>query len=205
MTGKLITFEGIDGSGKDTQLALLGKELELSGFEVFHTRQPGGTPFGEILRNLVKSDESREGLTELLIFQAGYAEAKSLLFEPHLEKGSIILCNRYFDSALAYQGFGRGMDMDMINTFNHYTTVRPDLTLLFDVDLEEAHSTEQAYFEKLGTEYMGKVRDGYLELAREDPERIKVVHRSPGRDIEDSIKRTFNERTLPIVLDLLGS
>jgi dTMP kinase len=203
MKGKFITFEGIDGSGKDTQLELLGKELELSGFDVCYTRQPGGTSFGEKLRDLVKSDEPRGDLTELLTFQAGYAEAKSLIIEPHLEKGDIVLCNRYFDSALAYQGFGRGMDIDLIKTFNSYTTVKPDLTLLFDVPLEEAHSTEQAYFEKLGMEYMNRVRNGYLELAREDPDRIKVIQRFPAKTVEESIEKTFQQRTLPHVLGLL--
>ncbi|MAF50560.1 MAG: dTMP kinase [Nanoarchaeota archaeon] len=209
MTGKFITFEGIDGAGKGSQIKLLYDHLTQEDFEVVQTREPGGTMYAEALRDFARDPSyiDREDLAELLVFEAARADHVGKLIGPSLKKGKIVVCDRYTDSSLTYQGYGRGMDLDLIRTLNEIATdgLEPDLTLLFDVELGNADPIDQAIFEQLGSEYMERVREGYLELARENPDRIEIVRRFPASTQEESIEKTFYNRTLPLVLDLLGS
>ena len=207
MRGKFITFEGIDGSGGSTQLGLLYDTLIEENFDVIKVREPGGTAFSEELRNVLKHGPERTGLANLLTFEATRAEVTERVIAPALKKGKHVLADRYYDSTLAYQGFGECVDLDQIRTLNEIATdgLLPDLTLLYDVKVEEAKPTDMAYFEKLGIDYQRRVREGYLELAGLYPERIKIIKRFPANTKEESIDKTFHNSTLPTVLELLSS
>jgi dTMP kinase len=209
MTGKLITFEGIDGAGKGSQYDLLYNYLIEEDFNVVKTREPGGTPFADKLRDILKYGPSdRNALSELFAFESARADLVQKKILPALRKEWIVLADRYSDSSLSYQGYGRGLELNLIRNLNEIATdgLVPDLTLLFDVELNEAHSTDQAVFERLGSEYMKRVREGYLELARENPERIKIIKRmETSGDKERSIRKTFYEGTLEEVMKVLNN
>ncbi|WP_372809179.1 dTMP kinase [Pontiella sp.] len=190
MSGKLITFEGPEGSGKSTQIRLLAEKLEGQGIEVLCTREPGGTATGEQIRNLLQHDAAGEPLAdraELLLFTASRAQLMDRVILPAVERGGWVLCDRFIDSTMAYQGFARGMDLatlDAINTFAIYER-KPDLTLLLDLDieagfgrLEERYSdSEESHdrFEREAREFHHRVRDGYRKLADREPARFRVV------------------------------
>jgi dTMP kinase len=190
MSGKFITFEGPEGSGKSTQIRLLAEKLEGQGIEVLCTREPGGTATGEQIRNLLQHEAAGEPLAEraeLLLFTASRAQLMDRVILPAVERGGWVLCDRFIDSTMAYQGFARGMDiatLDAINDFAIYER-KPDLTLLLDLDteagfgrLEERYSdSEESHdrFEREAREFHHRVRDGYHKLARREPARFRVI------------------------------
>lgn len=190
MRGKFITFEGPEGCGKSTQVKRLKSFLEEQGVEVVCTREPGGTATGEAIRNILQHDASGEDLSdecELLLFAASRAQIMSKVILPALDRGAWVICDRFIDSTLAYQGYGRGMslkDLDGINDFA-IEGVKPDLTLLLDIPLEVSAARlsrrfseldEKAdRFEKLGDAFHQRVRSGYLELAEKEADRIAVI------------------------------
>lgn len=182
-----ITFEGIDGSGKSTQLRMLASELRLRGREVVATREPGGTPLGGRLRGLLlDAEEQVDPLAELLIFAADRAQHVRGLVRPAVESGRVVLSDRYADATVAYQGAGRGFPDELIADVVALATggLKPDLTLIFDLTVEESRLrarsrlSERAKHDRLDAEdaaFQARVRDAYLKIAAAEPERVRVV------------------------------
>lgn len=189
MSGTFITFEGIDGSGKSTQLRLLTNFLRASMCEVLITREPGGTPLGVRLRAaLLDAQEQVDPLTELLVFAADRAQHVRRVLKPSLESGLVVLSDRYADATVAYQGAGRGFSPELIAEIVSLATegLRPDLTLLFDLPVEECmrrtgRRSEKQTVDRLdaeGTEFYTRVREAYLRIAADEPERVHVIDSS---------------------------
>ncbi len=191
MTGRFITFEGPEGSGKSTQAKRLAQRLEQAGHTVLVTREPGGTPTGEAIRGLLQHDHAGEAIcpvTELLLFEASRAQLVSRVIQPALAKGTWVVCDRFTDSTAAYQGYGRGFDLASIIELNRVAVqgCEPDLTLLLDVETQTglgrmSHRNRQTNvasdrFEREAVEFHERIRAGYLQLARRWPGRIKIVN-----------------------------
>ena len=187
--GFFITFEGIEGCGKSTQLELLKAHLEKKGRAVFSVREPGGTLLGERVRSVLLNgtEEGIDPWAELFLYEACRAQLVAKVIRPALAQGKVVLCDRFFDSTLAYQGFGRGLDVEKIEGLNALATggLVPDLTFLVDcaeeVGLKRAWARINASmgaredsFEKEELAFHRRVRDGFLEIARAAP-RVKVV------------------------------
>jgi dTMP kinase len=182
--GLLITFEGIDGSGKSTQLALCAQALQASDHGVVITRNPGGTPFGLELREiLLHSKQTVFPISELLLFIADRAQHMDEVVFPALAAGNMVLCDRHMDSTLAYQGYGRGLSIETIRELNQIAIQgkKPDLTLLFDADPDilAQRVTQRGQADRLEgekAEFHRKVREGFLDLSQQEPERIRVFN-----------------------------
>jgi dTMP kinase len=186
--GTFITFEGIDGSGKSTQLRLLANFLQHEGCEVMLTREPGGTPVGNRLRAaLLDAHEEVDPLTELLVFAADRAQHVRRVLRPALESGQIVFSDRYADATRAYQGAGRGFSPELIEEIIQLATegLKPDLTVLFDLPIEDStartrrrgNGTQQGdRLDAENDEFHTRVREAYLQLAESDPDRIKIVN-----------------------------
>ncbi len=183
LSGLFITFEGIDGSGKSTQMALCAQALEAVRRQVLLTRNPGGTDFGQELRRILLHHPGQVfPISELLLFISDRAQHMDEVVFPALEDGQIILCDRHLDSTVAYQGYGRGLPLDTIHQLNQIAIQgrQPDLTLLFDGD---PHALAQRVSQRGQTDRMEgealdfymRVREGYLALAQADPQRVKVI------------------------------
>lgn len=178
--GLFITFEGCDGCGKTTQLELLAKYLQGKGYDVIVTREPGAKGLGEKLREiLLNYDGEVSSNCESFLFLADRAQHIDTIVKPAIDAGKIVLCDRHIDSTAAYQGYGRGLDLEQINYLNNIATsgLKPDLTLLFDVDIETSMARigkNKDRMESAGIEFQEKVRRGYLELAKAEPERIRI-------------------------------
>ena len=194
--GLFITFEGADGCGKTTQLNLLKNYLEQKGFETVVTREPGGKGLGEKVREiLLNYDGEVSDRCESFLFLADRAQNVDVIVKPAIQQGKIVLCDRHTDSSVAYQGYGRGLDIAQINMLNDLATgnKKPDLTLVFDVDIETSMArvgSEKDRMESAGNEFFNKVRNGYLELAKLEPKRIKVIDST--KSIEEVQKDVIN-------------
>lgn len=187
MAGTFITFEGIDGSGKSTQLRLLANFLKQKGCHVLLTREPGGTPVGNRLRAaLLDAQEEVDPLTELLVFAADRAQHVRRVLRPALESGQVVFSDRYADATAAYQGAGRGFSPELISEIIELATegLKPDLTLLFDLSIDDSTSrtrrrtSGKQQGDRLDgetNEFHTRVRDAYLRLARAEPERVKIL------------------------------
>jgi len=182
--GKFITFEGVEGVGKTTQCARLRKYLESKGIEVVLTREPGGTPLAESIREVVldREDEAISSEAELLLMFAARAVHLSNKIVPALERGAWVICDRFTDATVAYQGFGRGQSLEFIQILaeNVQHSLWPDLTFLLDAPIElglqrVAQRGESNRFETEKIEFFTKVREGYLYLSEKYPERIKPI------------------------------
>ena len=194
--GALITLEGIEGSGKSGHLKLLAQFLQSQGFPIRVTYEPGATVLGRSLRELLLHGEGliEDPLVELFLFLSDRREHVRLVVKPLLLEGKVVLCDRYVDSTLAYQGFGRGLDLDFLLRANRLVTegIWPDLTILLDCPPEEglrrAKGEDRLHRQPL--EFHRRVREGYLELARREPERIKVVSTSgcPKEEAQEAIR-----------------
>ncbi len=183
MPGLFITIEGIDGSGKTTQARLLVEWLRGQGYKVCATREPGGTPAGNKIRELVLSnDHSPPPAAELFLYLADRAVHVSEVVKPALEVGEVVVCERYTDSTLAYQGYGRGLDLGLLRQLNEMATggLLADLTVVLDLAPEQARLDEMRLdrLESEGLVFLGRVAAGFRELARQEPERIRVVDAS---------------------------
>ncbi len=196
MTGAFITFEGIDGCGKSTQLRLLGNDLRERGVDFVATREPGGTPLGKKLRAaLLDVAEQVDPLTELLVFAADRTQHVRALLLPALESNRVVLSDRYADATVAYQGAGRGFDSKLVSEIVQLATggLKPDLTLLFDLPVEESvirtkRRVASKHTDRLdieNAEFHTRVRDAYLEIAKAEPDRVRVI------DARDSIEQTY--------------
>ncbi len=201
---RFISFEGTEGSGKSTQSHLLKKRLEDLGHTVVLCREPGGTALGEQIRHLLK--HSREGIgmcseTEFLLFAASRAQLIHEVILPALKKNHWVLCDRFSDSSLIYQGIARALPIPIINTINQFAThnITPTLTILLDISLKEAQarlnlrSQTESEFDRMedqSTKFFRQVITGYRTLAQENPDRIKLVSASdPPQTVAENIWR----------------
>lgn len=199
-----ITFEGIDGCGKTTQLNLLAEFLREKGHEVIATREPGGTKLAEAIRNyLLHSSQSLDSRAELLLFGAARAQHVSEVIQPALHRRAFVLCDRFADSSVAYQGAGLGLSKAFICLMNAFATesATPQLTLLFDVEpaiAQARRATEHDdRIEARGLEFQKKVREGFLAIARDEPQRAVVLDATPPSDvIHQQILHILRERHL---------
>lgn len=176
-----IVFEGGEGSGKSTQARALYSRLRKVGYNVVYTHEPGGTKLGEKLRRWVKWGRDVTIPTELLLFLASRSQLVTKVIRPALEKGSIVVCDRFTASTIAYQGHGRGMDLGLLESLNNFVTdgLAPDLVFLMDLDAEEGLSRKKRKWDAFEREefiFHQKVRDGYLEIAIADPEKWVVIN-----------------------------
>jgi dTMP kinase len=211
LRGKFITFEGIDGSGKSTQLRLLAGDLRVRGLEVLTTMEPGGTPLGRRLREaFLETEENVSPLAELLLFAADRAQHVNFLVKPALEQGKIVISDRYADATFAYQGAGRGFDEETVNQVIKLATgnLKPDLTLFFDIPIEKAilrtnsrsnDETVKNRMDKETTEFYTRVRDAYLKIAESEPQRFRKVDANGSIDeihgrVSEIIKEFIGEK-----------
>ena len=204
--GLFITFEGGDGSGKSTQSRLLAEWLEGQGHEVVLTREPGGTPLGAEIRQLVQHrDEHVAERAEALLFAADRAQHIETLVRPALERGAVVLQDRYLDSSVAYQGVGRSLDADEIRELSLWATGRllPRITVLLDMDpevgVQRALAREDAQFDRLeaaGGEFHSRVRQAFLDMAAAEPERFAVID---ATSTVEEIQAAIRERVAPLL------
>lgn len=183
--GFFITFDGIDGCGKTTQISLLEVKLKEKGYNVFITREPGGTPLSEKIRSIL-IDKDNRGMVrecEAFLYLASRAQLMREFILPTLEEGGIVLCDRFSDATIAYQGYGRDISIELLKKMDTFATGgrKPDLTFILDLSVEEAirrrkkMGKESDRLESEKREFFEKVRSGYLTLAREEPERIYML------------------------------
>lgn len=186
--GLFITFEGIDGCGKTTQAVHTYRYLLTQGYKVKLLREPGSTETAEKIREILLNKKlSINNLTELLLYEAARAEITSKEIAPELAKGNVVICDRFYDSTTAYQGYGRKLDIQMVRALNKIAVgnLTPDLTLLFDVDLKTGLSRRDKNPDRLEMQtstFFKRVRKGFLEIARKDRKRIKVIDGSVDID-----------------------
>lgn len=189
MKGRFISLEGIEGTGKSTQAKLLSDYLKEKGFDVVLTEEPGGTQIGLRIRELLLSVEHKgmTAVTELLLYNASRSQHIREIILPAISRGAIVITDRFTDSTIAYQGFGRGIDPGLIDSIDLIATgrLRPDITILLDLDAEvglkrnkRINKTDRLELEDL--EFHQRVRNGYHNLAEKEPERIKLIDASAG-------------------------
>jgi dTMP kinase len=199
---RFITFEGIEGSGKTTQIQMLSNHFEETGIDHVLTREPGGTPIGDQVRKLVLSPANRDmtPACEMLLYTAARAQHIDQVIRPSLGDGRVVLCDRFQDATLAYQGYGRGLPLDLIVSLHdlEVLSLRPDLTLLFDIEVRQAverarsrertKARDESRFEQEDLEFHERVRSGYLELAHQEPERFVVLDaRGPVAEVHQRV------------------
>lgn len=183
--GKLITLEGVDGAGKSTHIAFIAQQLRARGRTVLVTREPGGTPLAEQVRELVLR-EPMDALAETLLMFAARADHVRQVIRPALEAGTWVVCDRFSDATAAYQGAGKGVPTELIKQLAEasHPGLRPDRTLVFDCPYEiasqrlRATGRELDRFEREGREFFERVRDAYLERAQSEPGRIQIIDAS---------------------------
>ncbi len=185
--GLFITFEGIDGTGKSTQACLLAEKLKEHDFSVILTREPGGTPLAEKIRALLlyEKEINFAPITEVMLYAAARAQHVAEVIKPALQRGEIVICERFSDSTLAYQGYATGIDHKLIQKADSIATggLVPDLTFLLDLDTTEGwsrvrkrNSGDQDRMEAKGFSFLEKVRNGYLEIASKEQSRVKIIN-----------------------------
>jgi len=205
--GLFISFEGIEGAGKTTQLALASEHLSQLGRTPLLVREPGGTPLGDQLRALLldPANRSMQPLPEFFLFCASRAQLVATVIRPALEAGRIVLCDRFTDSSMAYQGFGRGLPLETVQMMNTIATggLKPDLTILLDLSADHGIARLRGRYMLAGSddrfeseqlEFHRRVREGFLALAHQEPTRIKAVaaNRSP-RDVARLIQKLIDD------------
>lgn len=199
-----ITLEGPDGSGKSSQIPLLAEYLRAQGYSVVATREPGGTSIGDQVRAVLSNLENTEmhPRTEILLFQSSRAQLVEQVIRPRLAAGDIVLCDRYADSTLAYQGYGHRMDLDQLTEIVGFATggLKPDLTLLLDIDAQEGLRRRERggdwnRLDAYALEFHCRVRAGYLALVAAEPERWVVIDaaQSPQK-VQAEVRRVVCER-----------
>ena len=200
--GRFITFEGGEGCGKSTQIRLLADRLQAAGKEVLLTREPGGTALAERIRSLVReeSDDPPNSRAETLLFIASRAQVVENVIRPALASGTWVLCDRFADSTFAYQGYGRGLDLEELKRINSFATggLEPDMTILLNVSpevsakrmraREAATNTDADRMEKAGDGFHTRLRQGFLELAAAEPERFAVIQADGSvEEVEEAV------------------
>lgn len=195
-----ITFEGSEGSGKSTQINMLADHLRQRGYEVLVTREPGGTHIGEQVRQCLHDVRNKEmtAVAEVLLYSASRSQLVREVIVPALENGVIVISDRYADSTIAYQGYGRQLDLEALGTITHFATggLKPDLTILFDIDVEEGLSRRSVGGEEMNRmdlqeiAFYKRVRNGYLELVKQEPERWVTVNAGrPPDEVQNDVRR----------------
>ncbi|MCE5198129.1 MAG: dTMP kinase [Armatimonadota bacterium] len=193
-SGFFLTLEGIEGSGKSTLAGLLAEHFASAGMEVVVTAEPGGCAVGEAIRQLVlHSTEPISDNAELLLFEAARAQHVQCTILPALQRGAIVICDRFTDSSLAYQGYARGIDINIIKTLNDFATggLTPDLTILLDLPAEVGLA-RQVKMDRVSSERLAfheAVREGYLAIAKAEPERVVVISAEMG--VEDVLREAI--------------
>ena len=188
-----ITFEGADGCGKTTQIELLNKYLQQKGFKTLVTREPGAKGLGEKLREiLLNYDGEVSPNCESFLFLADRAQHVDCVIKPALKDGVIVLCDRHTDSTVAYQGYGRQLDIEQIKKLNEIAVngLKPDLTIVFDIDIETSMQRvgkTKDRMESAGMDFFNRVRNGYLAIAKDEPNRVKVINSA------DTIDKIHNQ------------
>ena len=198
-----ITFEGPDGAGKTTQMQLLAAHLRGQGHRVHCTREPGGTPIGDQIRRILHDVDNAEmtPLAEILLYSASRAQLVAQKIKPLLQAGVIVLCDRYADSTYAYQGYGRGLDLSILKTITEFATqgLQPDLTIYLDLSAAEglrrkqqasrAGAGEWNRMDRLTLDFHRRVRQGYLTMARANPDRWRVIDAGkPVAEVQQTIR-----------------
>lgn len=213
MQGLFITFEGPEGCGKTTQIAMLAARLREAGHDVVTTREPGGTPAGEAIRGILQHDTAGSDIcaaAETLLFEASRAQLVQRVIRPALERGAIVLCDRFADSTTAYQGYGRGFDVDALMKLHAFALdgTWPDMTILLDLAVEEgfrrihARSAQQGgegldRMERESLDFHSRVTEGFRDMAQRWPERFRRLDASaPIGDIHEAVW-TLIEEVLP--------
>ena len=199
--GMFITFEGIDGCGKSTQLENLKKYLEEKNYEVISTLEPGGSKLGQQLRQiLLHYDGFVSDVAELFLYLADRSQHVEEIVQKNVEKGVIVLCDRHIDSTVAYQGYGRTQDIEKIEFLNNIATKnkKPDLTFLFDVDVEIGQKRvgkEKDRLEKESLDFHKRVKEGYLKIAQNEPDRVKVINANMTiEEVFKEVKKIIDEK-----------
>ena len=205
MSGLFITFEGADGCGKTTQIKLIDEYLRKKGYKTLLTREPGAKGLGVKLREiLLNYDGEVSPRCESFLFLADRAQHVDCIIKPAIKEGIIVLCDRHTDSTIAYQGYGRGVNIDELKRLNELATggLKPNLTLVYDVDVETSQNrvgNEKDRMESAGREFFERVRKGFLEIAKQEPERVKVIdstqtieeiHAKTAELVENAVRRT---------------
>lgn len=202
MKGKFITFEGSEGCGKSTQSKLLYQYLKSKGYRVVYLREPGGTAISEKIRKILLDPRNHiTPLCEMLLYMAARAQLVNDIIKPALIKGKTVVCDRFQDSTLAYQGYGLGIDINFIKSIGNCVTagIKPDLTIFLDLPIKKGlkyRISSKDRIEKRSYVYHLRVRKGYLKLAKLEPERIKIV-----KVAED--KNKTQARIRKLVIDLI--
>ena len=200
----LITFEGLDYSGKSTQVQLLADRVTLQDHRVLVLREPGGTDIGEKIRKMLL-DKNNDGMTEaseLFLFSASRSQLIQEVVHPALDGGMVVICDRYYDSTTAYQGYGRGIPLDVIQAINRYATggLVPDLTFFLDIPIREIEKrmhtakTNRDRMESNGIEFYDRVRNGFLQIAKTESRYCVVNGLQPIDDLHELIWQHVRER-----------
>ncbi len=203
-TGKFISFEGGEGSGKSTQLKLLTAAFEKSGLPFISTREPGGSVGGEKIRSLLVSGDvdAWDALTETLLFNAARADHITKLIKPAITSGKTVICDRFFDSTLVYQGIGKNLGKDFVKNLHKtiFADFMPDLTIILDIDPKEglkravARHGDENRFEKLGVSFHEKIRAGFLDIAKHEPKRCVVLNAAQEvQTLHEQVVATINK------------
>jgi len=207
-----ITFEGVEGSGKTTQIRRLKRYLTQKGIPCKVTREPGGCPIGERIRKILLNPDHREmtPLSELLLYEASRAQHLKEVIEPLLRRGTVVLCDRFIDASIAYQGHGRKVDLNWVARLNRLSTggIKPDITFLLDCPIDlglkrairrnrALNQEKEDRFEREKVQFHRLVRGGYLSIAKKEPQRVKVIDTRQGEE------RVF-EKIRKIVDNLMG-
>lgn len=200
-----ITFEGPDGSGKSTQIKLLAERLTATGYRLLLTREPGGTEIGEQIRHVLHDlkNQAMQPRAELLLYSAARAQLVGEVIKPHLAAGGVVLSDRFYDSTLAYQGYGHGLDLYALRQITAFATqgLTPDLTLLFDIDAEtglqrrKANATEWNRLDDYALAFHERVRAGYGELMALEPQRWVRLDAAQGVErLQQAVWKIVRER-----------
>lgn len=209
--GLFITFEGVEGCGKTTQVKMISDRLTAMGYQIVLTREPGGCPIANKIRGILLDAENVALVpkTELLLYAASRAQHIAEVIQPALDKGYIVLCDRYADSTTSYQGYGRGLDMELIKQLRDIATggLNPVATVLYDLDpvigvnrsmkrLNASSGADESRFEQEAMAFHQRVRSGFLDMAEQEPERFVIVEGANGeyeKNIEEMHEETFDK------------
>ncbi len=201
--GMFISLEGVEGCGKSTQAELLVEHVAGLGYTVIATREPGGTPIAEQIREILLEPRNTDmtDITELLLYLASRAQHVTQLIRPALAEGKVVICQRFSDATFAYQGYARGLDLNLLKQMNEMATggLKPHLTLLLDIEAERGLSRKQREdWDRLESESIGfhdKVREAYLAIAGQSPERVQVIDANRSvRSVHISIRECVDQR-----------
>ena len=205
MKGIFITFEGIEGSGKSTQLSMLNKWLTNHDYDVVATREPGGTKIGEKIRELLRSGSKGDVFsprTELMLFEASRAQHMEEIVLPALNNGKIVLCDRFFDSTTVYQGVARAIDTDIVHILNDFSSFekKPDLTIILDIDVDESmnrlikREISKDRIEQEDRKFFENVRNGYLSLAQNNERFFVIDGTGDANSVQQKIRDELSKR-----------